>query len=212
MAFPLTRTLRHVRTPLVRAPLFQCVRKAPLSSMVNPFTYLQRKMEKIDHATVIYEGCANQFNDQNNLLKRFNLQDDFQTWFAVTVLHIWIYNVRLRSEGPAGKTIKQEVFNTLWLDVELRLHKSGVRTGLGKIVSDLISSFYGQTLAYDEGLYEGDAVLASALWRNMCGARDISATELKDMVAYVRNHLQNVDRLSSSEITESALNIPIVKS
>jgi hypothetical protein len=32
-------------------------------------------------------------------------------------------------------------------------------------VSDLISTYYGQTLAYDEGLYEGDAILAAALWR-----------------------------------------------
>jgi len=40
-----------------------------------------------------------------------------------------------------------------------------VRHGLPKIVSDLISSYYGQGLAFDEGVSLGDPILASALWR-----------------------------------------------
>jgi hypothetical protein len=37
--------------------------------MVNPFKYLQNKMEKIDHARVTYQNCALQFNEENNLQK-----------------------------------------------------------------------------------------------------------------------------------------------
>ena len=40
----------------------------------------------------------------------------------------------------------------VWLDVEIKLSQAGVKTRLNGIVSDLVSSYQGQTLAYDEGI------------------------------------------------------------
>jgi hypothetical protein len=57
------------------------------------------------------------------------------------------------------------MFEHLWLDVELKLSEAGVKHNFSKIVADLLTSYYGQTLAYDEGLYMGDTFLTSALWR-----------------------------------------------
>lgn len=83
----------------------------------------------------------------------------------MTILHVWIYNARLRAEGLEGKEMKQEIFDHIWLDVEIKIHKAGVKRQLSKIMSNLVSAYYGQTLAYDEGLYCGDVILAGALWR-----------------------------------------------
>jgi len=62
----------------------------------------------------------------NHYLKECQLPETFQSWFSVTVLHMWLYCARLRSEGSLGKEMKQELFNHLWVDVELKLHQAGV--------------------------------------------------------------------------------------
>lgn len=83
----------------------------------------------------------------------------------MTVLHVWMINARFRAEGKEGKEATQEIFNHMWTDVELRLNKEGFKARIGKTLEDLLDSFYGQSLAYDEGLAKGDAVLAGALWK-----------------------------------------------
>lgn len=93
------------------------------------------------------------------------MKDEFKTWFAMTILHTWMLNTRYKAEGVAGVDAKQELFNHLWTDVELKLTTLGVKHSIGKVLEDLLDSFYGQSLAYDEGLAKGDAILAGALWK-----------------------------------------------
>jgi cytochrome b pre-mRNA-processing protein 3 len=92
-------------------------------------------------------------------------KEHFRTWFAMTILHVWLVNTRFKAEGLPGKDAKQELFNHIWIDVDIRLNKAGVKARVGKIMEDLVDSYYGQSLAYAEGLVKGDAVLASAIWR-----------------------------------------------
>ncbi|KAJ3094839.1 hypothetical protein HDU97_007532 [Phlyctochytrium planicorne] len=167
--------------------------------ILKPFQYIQSKMDRIDHAREAYEACAKQFAEENSLMKKYNLKNEFPTWFNSTVLHMWMVNARLRTEGREGKEFKQEMFNVLWLDVEMRLHNAGVKMKLGKIVGDLMSSYYGQTLAYDEGLAHGDAVLASALWRNLYMSKQVSAADLASLVSYTREQILHLDRISNFE-------------
>ncbi|KAJ3080216.1 hypothetical protein BCR33DRAFT_679467 [Rhizoclosmatium globosum] len=163
--------------------------------LTNPFGSIKLKMNKIDHARYAYESCSLQFYENNQFMEKFNLPDNLQSWFNVTVLHVWMYSAQLKTLGPEGKEMCQELFATLLLDIEIRLSKAGVRTNLDRITSDLISTYYGQILAYDEGLaLGGDAILASALWRNVFqAADDVSAQDLKKMVEYVRIQLQHLD-------------------
>ncbi|KAJ3193437.1 hypothetical protein HK101_004830 [Irineochytrium annulatum] len=170
---------------------------------LNPFT-IKSQMRKIDRARETYEACARQFNEEHNFAQTYNLPPKFHSWFAVTVLHVWIRSVRLRSEGREGNEMKQEVFDHLWLDVEIRLHKEGVRTQLGRIVGDLLSTYYGQTLAYDEGLALGDATMAAALWRNIYSGKDVSAADLAKMVEHVRSTLSEVAKTQLSETEDTS--------
>lgn len=53
------------------------------------------------------------------------LSDNYQTWFAITQLHVWMLMVRLRSEG-SGKLLIQELINRFFEDAEDRMFALGV--------------------------------------------------------------------------------------
>jgi hypothetical protein len=132
----------------------------PLSKALHPIGYLKWKMAVIDNARNNYENCAEQF--ENSTLKT---TQEFQDWFALTTLHLWMLSKRLNMQGEVGNDFKVEMVNHLWLDVEIKLAQAGVKTNITKTVEDLVSSYQGQCLAYDEGLDCGDAILAAAIWR-----------------------------------------------
>ncbi len=59
----------------------------------------------------------------------------------------------------------------------------------------LMSQYYGVSLAYDEGINSDDAILASALWRNMTGMKGMPSETLL-LVQYVRSQVAHIDSLS----------------
>ena len=91
------------------------------------------------------------------------LPDSFQTWFCVTQLHIWLSVVRLRAEGEVGKDVSRMVVEHFVNDLELKISNRGVRTR--EAMKELMAQYHGLSLAYDEGIYSDDTVLAGALWR-----------------------------------------------
>ncbi|KAJ1549047.1 hypothetical protein HK096_000662 [Nowakowskiella sp. JEL0078] len=156
-------------------------------------------MDKIDNAVDAYKKCASQIETQTWFIDECKLPKNFHSWFASAVLHIWIYSTRLKLEGDEGKAMSQEIFNHLWVDVELELHKAGAQRILN-IVKDLLSGYYGHTLAYNEGLFKGDPVLASALWKNVYGGKEINATQLAVLLRYVREQLKRIHDAPKDEI------------
>ncbi|KAJ3161452.1 hypothetical protein HDU86_007234 [Geranomyces michiganensis] len=191
------RPLRHFTSTGIPRERETFPYQNPFSKILHPIGYIKWKMNRIDSARHGYEACSSQFDKRSEMIK-----DNFQTWFAMTILHVWMYNARLRAEGVEGKEMKQEMFDHIWLDVELKIHHAGVRTNVSKIMSNLVSAYYGQTLAYDEGLYYGDAILAGALWRNLMGSQDITATQMEAVLVYVRKQLLRLDAADRTEVLE----------
>eukprot|EP00842_Homolaphlyctis_polyrhiza_P004534 jgi/Hompol1/5081/HPOL_004160-RA len=178
----------------------------PLSKLLNPVGYVKWKMNVIDNARITYELCAAQFEQRSELMRALNIEESFQGWFNMTVLHVWIINTRLRAEGASGKDLQQELFNHIWLDVEIKLHQAGVKTKINKISSSLMESYYGQTLAYDEGLYYGDAFLAAAFWRNFLSANEnVDAVQLARLVSYTRRQLAHVEQVPLQDFLDARL-------
>jgi len=59
----------------------------------------------------------------------------------------------------------------------------------------------GLLLSYDEGLIKGDAVLATAIWRNMFkGKEDADLADVALVTAYMRQQLKMLDRMDDEEI------------
>ena len=72
---------------------------------------------------------------------------------------------------------------------------------ISSIIADLVGSFQGQGLAYDEGFYYGDPILAAALWRNLhiC-QKDVSFHNVACSLEYVRRNLQHLDQTEPQQI------------
>ncbi|KAI8811982.1 ubiquinol-cytochrome C chaperone-domain-containing protein, partial [Cladochytrium replicatum] len=134
---------------------------------LNPVRYMKWRMSKIDTGRGVYEMCSTQCEKQLWLSQDAKLESNFQAWFSLVVLHMWMHGVRLRAEGQPGKDMNQEIVDHLWLDVEIQLSKAGgcVRFKIDSTVQGLLSEYYGQILAYDEGLARGDGVFSAAIWR-----------------------------------------------
>jgi cytochrome b pre-mRNA-processing protein 3 len=170
----------------------------PLSKALHPFGFVKWRMSVIDNARNNYEQCAEQFENSS-----LETQKDFQDWFALTVLHLWIITKKLDTAGEVANDFKVEMVNHLWLDVEIKLAQAGVKTNITGLVQDLVSTFQGACLAYDEGLHEGDAIFAAALWRNLFHTKDVDGKELLKVVEHVRKHLKAIEDIPIEDIYES---------
>lgn len=77
------------------------------------------------------------------------------------------------------------------------LHSITARGTRAKYLKDLFLQWRGVLVSYDEGLMKGDAVLASAVWRNVfSGKDDVDPVKLAMVVAWLR---REVARVSSEE-------------
>lgn len=65
-----------------------------------------------------------------------------------------------------------------------------------KHLSNLFQTWRGVILAYDEGLVKGDAVMASAVWRNIFKAKeDVDMRHVAAIVSYMRSTLRSLDQM-----------------
>jgi cytochrome b pre-mRNA-processing protein 3 len=70
-----------------------------------------------------------------------------------------------------------------------------------KYLKDIYIQWRGLLAAYDEGVVKGDAVLASAIWRNLFKAsEDVDIRKLAQITSYMRRLLHSVDSLPDHAI------------
>jgi cytochrome b pre-mRNA-processing protein 3 len=70
-------------------------------------------------------------------------------------------------------------------------------------LKDLFVQWRGLILAYDEGLIKGDAVLASAVWRNLFkGREDVDVRSLAAVVGWIRSGLRELGDMEDAEIQQ----------
>lgn len=147
--------------------------------------------------------------------------------FDLIVLHTYIVLDRLRAEGEAGRKLSQQLFDTLFDDMDRSLREMGVGDlSVGKHVKRMASGFYGRMKAYDEARAAGDEALAEALRRNVYGAPggleavaggdgaggDVAAGEgtapvvdaeaLAALVAYVRREIDALGRADGAALLD----------
>ena len=81
------------------------------------------------------------------------------------------------------------------------MHRLNARMIRTKYLKDLFNQWRGLTAAYDEGIMKGDAVLASAVWRNVCkGEENINIQRLAEIVSYMRSILSSFDKMGDGVI------------
>ncbi|MCJ1286990.1 hypothetical protein MMC26_006337 [Xylographa opegraphella] len=129
----------------------------------------------------------------------------FNTWAQITFLHMYLLTVRIRCFPAAhAPTWNQHMINHFSYLAEERMvtvHNIQARMVRNKYLKDLFVQWRGLTAGYDEGLMKGDAVLAAAVWRNVCKAdENVDLHRLGMVVAYIRSVLSALDTMDDSAV------------
>lgn len=170
----------------------------------------------IRNTRTLYMYCSEQgLYDLNRNIwySKHALLPTFQSWFHITLLHVWMLMVRIRAlPKKIGKMYQQELVNHFFEDCEHRM-RNDYKIYSERIISlymkDLLMQFHGCIFAYDEGMYRNDCVLALALWRNLyAGKIKINVSFLAASVLYVRNTLFELDNMSDEDIQKANVTFP----
>ncbi|KAI0448714.1 hypothetical protein F5B21DRAFT_509862 [Xylaria acuta] len=146
----------------------------------------------------------------------FKLPPTFSTWSQVTMLHMYLVFARLRNlDRDAARSWQAQLVDHFFFDAEERMdlgHGISSRALRNKYLKDLFVQWRGIVAAYDEGVAKNDAVLASAIWRNVFKAReDINIRDLAAIVSWMRLSLKMLDQMPDNALftrAETALRWP----
>ena len=155
----------------------------------------------------------------NSLLPKiaFKLPPTFSTWSHVTMLHLYLINARLRCfELDECRNWQQQMVDHFFFECEKKMHLDHSITSSAlrqRYLKDIFVQWRGLLLAYDEGLVKGDAILASAVWRNLFkGAPEVDPRALVAIVGWMRSSLASLESTSDMTFMQAAgevLNKPV---
>ncbi|KAH0498984.1 hypothetical protein TgHK011_006207 [Trichoderma gracile] len=142
----------------------------------------------------------------------FKLPPTFSTWSHVTMLHLYLVNARIRClERDAYRNWQQQLIDHFFFECEKKMHidhnitSSALRQ---RYLKDIFVQWRGLLLAYDEGLIKGDAVLASAVWRNLFkGDPEVDPRALVAIVGWMRSGLVALEGASDMAMPNRALEV-----
>ena len=133
------------------------------------------------------------------------LSPTFSTWSQVTMLHMYVLFARYRKFSAAEATLwQQHLLDHFFYDAENRMavyHNMHARSTRNKYLKDMFIQWRGLLAAYDEGIAKGDAVLASAVWRNVFKASEgVDLKALAYIVSYMRRLLSGLDAVPDNKL------------
>ncbi|PFH59996.1 hypothetical protein XA68_11579 [Ophiocordyceps unilateralis] len=142
----------------------------------------------------------------------FKLPPSFSTWTHVTMLHMYLVNARLRCfEIEAYRNWQQQLIDQFFFECEKKMHvdhnisSSALRQ---RYLKEVLIQWRGLLLAYDEGLIKGDAILASAVWRNLFkGSPETDPRALLAVVGWMRASLAALEATSDQSLAQDVKGI-----
>lgn len=114
------------------------------------------------------------------------------------MLHLYLIIVRLRClDKESWQMWQAQLVNQFFTNAEDIIedtHAISSRMLRQRHLGDLFQTWRGVMLAYDEGLVKGDAVMASAVWRNIFRAEeDVDMRHVAAVVSWMRLTMRNLD-------------------
>ncbi|KAJ1489693.1 ubiquinol-cytochrome C chaperone-domain-containing protein [Baffinella frigidus] len=164
--------------------------------LLNMLGYNSEEAKQIRSSSTLYLRARDQ-SGRAEFREKLGLVASFENRYYLECLHVWMILMRLRSEGPNGKLISQDLFDNFHTDLTTQMSGMGVQAiQLSTRARELQSVFYGAAVSYDYSLGGADALLASALYRNIFGC-NVRAVHLNEMVAYVRREVHTLNKMDS---------------
>ena len=145
-----------------------------------------------------------------SLITALGLPPTFSTWAQVSFLHMYMLTCRFRMFQPKiAPTWHQHLLNHFFYLAEERMTEqhgivtNAVRT---RYLKDLFVQWRGLVAGYDEGVAKGDAVLATAVWRNLFNAaNDVDFRGVAQVVGYMRLVLSTLEGLEYERFESAAI-------
>lgn len=133
------------------------------------------------------------------------------------MLHLYLLNARLRClDREEFANWRQQLVDHFFFEAERKMHiDHGISSSAlrQRYLKDIFVQWRGIMVAYDEGLVKGDAVLASAVWRNLFkGDPDVDPRALAAIVGWMRSSLKALEDTSDAQLAARAgdiLQLPV---
>lgn len=122
------------------------------------------------------------------------------------MLRMYILVARARNlEADAYQNWYRQLLDHFFFDSERLMdvnHGLAAKTARQRFLKDLFVQWRGLVAAYDEGIARGDAVLASAVWRNLYKAKaeGVDFRRVAGVVGYIRASLWDLERKSDADL------------
>mmetsp|Transcript_41266 Transcript_41266/g.64491 ORF Transcript_41266/g.64491 Transcript_41266/m.64491 type:complete len:246 (+) Transcript_41266:114-851(+) len=194
-------TAKDTDKPSIKRQQFASGTKPEAENLLKPvlkwlgFYSEESKMIRSSHR--LYLAARSQAR-KPEFRKHFGMEESFENEFCLESLHVWMILVRLRREGAECKQLQQDVFDNFWDDKQKQMFSMGVQSfALNTRTRELQSIFYGIAVSFDYGLGSSDALLGSAMYRNLF-VGEARAVHVNQMVAYVRRELQKLDDMDKA--------------
>lgn len=128
------------------------------------------------------------------------------------MLHLYLLNARVRCfDRDVYRQWQQQLIDHFFFEAEKKMHVDHSITSSAlrqRYLKDIFVQWRGLLLAYDEGLIKGDAVLASAVWRNVFkGDPDVDPRALAAIVGWMRASLKALETTSDYTFSTRAIEI-----
>jgi len=150
--------------------------------------------------------CCTELVQFDEIFDYLDLDDNYNTYFLILHLHIWMVMTRLaqEAEGEEGDYVMRAMLKSLWEDTTLRTKKlvtKGVLRNRHESITNLYEQSMAACFAYDEGSLGDDHALAGALWRILFQKDEYADPQkIAGMVHYVRKQLAHLDRMPSEVV------------
>jgi cytochrome b pre-mRNA-processing protein 3 len=126
--------------------------------------------------------------------------DTLEGRYDMLMLHAFLYMHRLKDEAEPAKDVAQEVFDSMFSDMDRSLREMGVGDlSVPKKIKKMAQAFYGRATAYDAGLAKAGPDLAAAVQRNVFGGEASAASG----AAAVADYMREAVRALAGQDTES---------
>jgi cytochrome b pre-mRNA-processing protein 3 len=121
----------------------------------------------------------------------FGVADTVDGRFDMIVLHAFLVFEKLKSLGPKGAALAQDVVDLFFLDMDRSLREMGVGDlAVPKRVRTMAESFAGRSTAYHDAVAKGDrGAFAVAIGRNLFPEAEIVPPAAAALAAYALGFL-----------------------
>ena len=138
--------------------------------------------------------------------------DTLEGRYDMLVLHVFAVLRRLKSEAEMGRDLGQQLFDTLFDDMDAVLREIGVGDlSVGKKIRSMAEMFYGRITAYDIALRSDQdhaTALGTALARNVFQGEDAADEKGQQLARYVMAVLQDLEAQPASDFVVGKIRFP----